>query len=326
LNQGRWLAAQERSFRIAHISDPHLSRQFYREHIKSFKLLLRSVLEMQYDHLIITGDIVSTADPDDYYLARELLSSMGFLKSNRITVIPGNHDIFGGPHRAIDVLSFPQHIRSVNYRQNLDLFREAFHEAFAGAKFADNNETYPFVKHIGPFVLIGLNSIPPWSMWKNPLGTNGMLSERQLKALDTLAHNERFRGKIPIVLLHHHLNDLGDGTAENGFWMRLESNTMRMKGRRKLLKVLQQLNVRFILHGHIHRNEIYERAGIHIANGAGAICDDPIHFLKINELIAEDGVVRLRIQQLPIPYQVSTSARSFHKFRSLIPIAEPATR
>ncbi len=55
----------ERPFRVAHISDPHLSRQFYREHIKSFKLLLRSILEMEYDHVKITGDIVSTADPDD---------------------------------------------------------------------------------------------------------------------------------------------------------------------------------------------------------------------------------------------------------------------
>jgi DNA repair exonuclease SbcCD nuclease subunit len=62
-------------FQIAHISDPHLSRQHYREHIKSFKMLLRSMLNEGADHIIITGDIVSTANEDDYYLAREILSS-----------------------------------------------------------------------------------------------------------------------------------------------------------------------------------------------------------------------------------------------------------
>ncbi len=248
---------------------------------------------------------------------------MGLLDSRRLTVVPGNHDVFGGPHRAIDVLSFPQHIRSVNYKENLELFGEAFAETFEHTELLDEHEMYPYLKRIGPFVLIALNSVPPWSLWKNPLGTNGMLGEQQVKALATLMLGRELDGLIPIVVMHHHMNDLNDESTENGFWKKVESNTMRMKGRRRLIRVFQQLDVRFILHGHIHRNEIYERGGIHIANGAGAVCDDPIKFLKINELISEDGLVRLRTHQLPIPYQVSTMARSFHKFKRPIPAVEP---
>ncbi len=98
------------SFTIAHLSDPHLSRQYYPEHIKSFNILLRTILDEGCDHLVITGDIVSTGDPDDYYLARKILSTYGLMDSRKLTSVPGNHDVFGGPHRAVDVVSFAQHI------------------------------------------------------------------------------------------------------------------------------------------------------------------------------------------------------------------------
>lgn len=102
-----------RAFSVIHISDPHLSRQYYREHIKSFKLLLRTIIDRGFDHLVIRGDIVSTADPDDFFLAREILGRFDLLSAEKLTLVPGNHDIFGGPHRAADVLSFPRHIRGL---------------------------------------------------------------------------------------------------------------------------------------------------------------------------------------------------------------------
>lgn len=115
-------------FRLVHISDPHLSRQFYREHLKSFKLLLKSILAAGCDHLVITGDLVSTGEEEDYYLAREILGTLDLLNSARLTVIPGNHDIFGGPHRAVDVLSFPHYIRNVDYARHLERFQVVFGE------------------------------------------------------------------------------------------------------------------------------------------------------------------------------------------------------
>jgi len=310
------------SYTIAHLSDPHLSRQYYPEHIKSFKILLRTILDEGCDHLVITGDIVSTADPDDYYLARKILTTFGLMDSKKLTIVPGNHDLFGGPHRAVDVLSFPQHIRTVDYRRRLALFEEAFAETFVGIKRMDGESLFPFLKNVGPFAVIGLNSIPPWSLWDNPLGSNGFLSERQMSLIENLAEREELHERIPLVAIHHHFNDLNDASTENSLWRKIESKTMRMRKRRKVLKLFKSLGVQIVMHGHIHRNELYERNGIRLANGAGAVCDDPISMLKYNRLNHVQGVTTIEINQLPITFQTPSAAKSIHHFRSVEPIPQ----
>jgi 3',5'-cyclic AMP phosphodiesterase CpdA len=310
-------------FQIAHISDPHLSRQYYRENIKSFKMLLRAILNEGADHIIISGDIVSTADEDDYYLAREILSSNQLLDSSRLTIVPGNHDIFGGPHRAADILSFPQNIRSVDYTRHHELFQNAFAETFQGVTRLNETNLFPFIKTAGPFNLIGLNSIPPWSFRHNPLGTNGVLDDQQFDSLEKLTSHNILEDRTTIVVVHHHFNDLVQSDYEGGrLWTKIESNTMRMKKRKKIIRIFQSLNVRYVLHGHLHRNEIYDRSGILFANGAGAVCDDPVKFLKYNILQYADGYCNIRIRQLPIPYQISTVTAALH--RNHIPLTIPA--
>ena len=304
-------------FIIAHLSDPHLSRQYYPEHIKSFKTLLRTIIEEGCDHIVITGDIVSTADPDDYYLARTILRSYDLLESRKLTIVPGNHDVFGGPHRAVDVLSFPQHIRNTDYCRRLALFEEAFAETFVDVRRLAGDDLFPFVKDVGPFSLIGLNSIPPWSLWNNPLGSNGILSEQQISILEKPSTWEERQGRISLVAMHHHFNDLNDASSANNLWRRIESKTMRMKKRRKVLKLFKALGVQIVLHGHIHRNELYKRNGIRLANGAGAVCDDPIPMLKYNRIAHVLGATTIKIRQLPISFHVPSTTRTFHNFRAL---------
>jgi Icc protein len=301
-------------FQIAHISDPHLSRQYYREHIKSFKMLLRALLDDGIDHIIVSGDIVSTGEEDDFYLAREIFANLGLLHSERLTIVPGNHDIFGGPHRAVDVLSFPRYIRSVDYVQHKELFQNAFAETFSGVRRLSDSDLFPFIKTLGPFNIIGLNSTPPWSLRHNPLGTNGNLDDGQVRALAQLAGSEILRDRTNIIVIHHHFNDLHQSEYDAGnLWSRIESNTMRMKRRRKIIRIFHELNVRYVLHGHIHRNELYDRGGIFFANGAGSVCDDPVRYLKYNLLSYTDGYCNIKIRQLPIPYQVSTVNVAMHR-------------
>jgi Icc protein len=299
-------------FRLIHLSDPHLSRQFYREHMKSFKLLLKSILATGCDHLIITGDIVSTGEEDDYYLAREILGTLDLLDANRLTVVPGNHDIFGGPHRAVDILSFPQYIRNVDYARHLDRFQVVFGETLANVISYGQDSVYPFVKKVGPFSIIGLNSIPPWSLRRNPFGTNGKLSDDQRLALLQMQADGHFSKTIPLVAMHHHFNDLQDDSVGGGFWKRIESNTMRMKGRTRTLRLFESLGIRYVLHGHIHRNEIYRNNSITLLNGAGAVCDDSIKFLKYNEIRISRGEAFPRTNVLPTPFQIPSYSLPIH--------------
>ncbi len=297
---------QPMAYTIAHLSDPHLSRKYYREHLKSFKILLRTIVDAGIDHIIVSGDIVSTADENDYYLAREIFASMGLLRADRLTVVPGNHDIFGGPHRAIDVLSFPDHIRSVDYHRHLALFEQAFAETFEGVEGGSGDSVFPFLKRVGPFELLGLNSVPPWSIRRNILGTNGLVDEEQLLVFDSFSAKPD-EGRHRVAVFHHHLHDLiTDDAIQNSFWKSVESKTMRMRKRRRLMRALRGIGVTAALHGHVHRNEIYSWDGLQVANGAGAVCDDPVRRLKYNLLTAEAGALRMKPCILPVPYQVST--------------------
>lgn len=301
--------------KLIHISDPHLSRQFYREHIKSFKLLLRSIIENGCDHLVISGDIVSTADEDDYLLAREALGTLGLLDAKRLTVVPGNHDIFGGPHRATDILSFPQHIRNVDYTRHLDMFQRVFAETFEGVRTYGHTTLFPFIKKIGPFSILGLNSVPRWSLSRNPLGTNGAFDEEQQEGLLNLLQDGETKGSVPIVAMHHHFNEIKPESGSSSFWNRVESGTMKMRDRRRTLRLFESLGIRYVLHGHIHRNELYRWNETTMLNGAGAVCDDPIEFLKYNELQYMNGSVQGRMNVLPIPYQKSIHALSRDRLR-----------
>ncbi len=307
-----------RPFRIAHLSDPHLSRQYYREHIKSLKILLRAILEEGVDHIVISGDIISTADANDFYLAREVFSTFGILQSDRLTVVPGNHDIFGGPHRAVDVLSFPTHIRTVDYRRHHELFRDVFGETFEGAVTAGSNDPYPFVKRVGPISLIGLNSIPPWSLRSNLLGTNGIVDDAQCQTLVDMHQQGLWKDSHPVAVMHHHFHDLTDDAPSNGFWKRVETRTMRLRRRRRLIRLFKEIGVDTVMHGHIHRNEVYERQGIAMLNGAGSVCDDPVRFLKYNMLTEDRGSMSATVHTLSVPYQQTTVNLELRRRRDLV--------
>jgi 3',5'-cyclic AMP phosphodiesterase CpdA len=307
---------------IAHLSDPHLSRRHYPEHIKSFKALLRAVLDAGCDHVVITGDIVSTAEPDDYHLAREVLGTYGLLDASRLTVVPGNHDIFGGPHRAPDVLHFPKQLRSVDYERTLALFEEAFAETFTGVRRLQAGMLYPFLKDAGPFGIIGVNSTMPWSLSGNPFGSNGRLGAGQLEALRTLRELDALRTRVPVVAIHHHLLPQPRVDSGSSMWNRIEDWTMRLHGRRRVLRTFADAGVRHVLHGHVHCNAAVEQHGVATMNGAGAICDDPIRFLKYNVLRHADGMTTSRINVLSIPCFTPVSARSIHRFHSVEPQAQ----
>lgn len=269
-------------------------------------MLLQTAIESGADHIIITGDIVSTAEPDDFYLAREIFSKFGILDSTKLTLVPGNHDIFGGPHRAVDVLSFPKYIRNVDYGKHLKFFWDAFAETFEGVKILTKDSLFPFIKQTGPFSILGLNSISRWSLWNNPLGSNGSLSVEQVTSLKSLIESNRSTNDSFVVAMHHHFHDLNDEATESKLWKRIESKTMRLKKRKSIVKLFNKLNVSHVLHGHVHRNEIYEKKNIKFINGAGAVCDDPIPYLKYNLIEWRDGKSSARIVRLSSPYQTST--------------------
>jgi 3',5'-cyclic AMP phosphodiesterase CpdA len=116
--------------RIAHLSDPHINLKYHPQHLPRLRRTLEDALQKGAEHIVISGDITSNADIRDLKTARRLFESLGILKSSKLTVVPGNHDIYGGPQIADDVLSFPERCRKTNTGERLAIFQEILQSSF----------------------------------------------------------------------------------------------------------------------------------------------------------------------------------------------------
>ena len=102
-------------FVLAHLSDPHLPpmpRPRFRELIGkritgylnwqirraphhlpgTIDAIVSDVVATRPDHVVVTGDLVNLALPDEFAMARKFLARLG--PPENVSVIPGNHDFY----------------------------------------------------------------------------------------------------------------------------------------------------------------------------------------------------------------------------------------
>lgn len=274
------LAVKQYRMRIAHFSDPHINLKFHPQHLPRLRRAIEHALErMNADHIVITGDLTSNADIRDLRTIRRLFESLGILSPNKLTIVPGNHDIFGGPHLAEDVLVFPKHCRQTDYAEVVAIFQETFAELFTSTITA-TGAAYPFLKRVGQTCFLGINSVAEHSMLDNPVGSNGMIVKADRTAIEKLAkHHAWSTAGTRIVLMHHHLFRKKDvahlaiaGEVNRGdIAARIEQRTLKLHGKRRMLKLFSSVGVDMILHGHIHFTGSYSRHGLSCINSAGAV-------------------------------------------------------
>jgi 3',5'-cyclic AMP phosphodiesterase CpdA len=89
------------------------ARQFRLERVEQ---VLDRVLSLQPDHILITGDLTTTALPAEFRVARRALAPW-LTDPEKVTVIPGNHDRYTpGSHRArLFERSFGEFAPAVDY-------------------------------------------------------------------------------------------------------------------------------------------------------------------------------------------------------------------
>jgi len=250
-------------FRVAHISDTHVSPEYNRQNILKLKNLLSRIVDENYHHIVITGDITGHGEERDFRSVRRILKYFGLLEYEKLTVTIGNHDIFGGVHRAEDLLSFGRHCRGINYAEKINLFERAFRETFP-KKAYESERVFPFVKIIGPAVFVGINSVRPFHPVFNPVGSNGHVSNRQLQAVERILNHPSMNGLFKIVLIHHHFNKYQpySSSIADKLYHTFESHTLKLRSRRKVQGLFEKFGVNGVLHGHTHLEEIYSGNGI----------------------------------------------------------------
>jgi len=236
-----------RAFTLAHLSDPHfgpvprpqlrslMSKRLIgyinwqsnrsRSHLPEIVAeLIQHIHEAEPDHIVVTGDLVNIALPQEIETARLWLERLG--EPADVTVIPGNHDAY-----------VPGALAQTR-RQWRD-FMTGDHDP--------SSVVFPFVRHRGPIAIIGVNSARATA----PFMATGHLGERQLEMLRLTLRQEHRHEKFRVVLLHH------PPAPET------RHRTQRLVEADAFLKVIAEEGAELVLHGHLHAGSLVYVEGKH---------------------------------------------------------------
>lgn len=259
--------------RIAHLSDLHFCSKYKAHNIFKTDRLIKLAVDKGAEHLVITGDISDNANKNDYNVLRKILKKYNLLSSEKTSIVIGNHDIFGRPQTAKDVLNFPSKCLATSYNEKVAQFVNHFSELFENTYRVHRELYFPFIKELKDVVLIGMNSIAQYSRLKNPFASNGRISKIQRRSLKHLLKRKLYSEKIKIALVHHHFYHINEvvKSSERTVWNKIENYTMKLRGKGKLLNLFNELDISVVLHGHSHENREYLRKGIKFINAGGSV-------------------------------------------------------
>ncbi len=237
---------------IAHITDVHLpkmpfpsprelsSKQFlgflnwhwFRKNIhkdEALTLLLDDLKGQQFDHLIVSGDIVNLA------LRGEIISAISFMNEleqikksdgpsgHDVSLVAGNHDYYAGG------VSFQAGGPFSPYMTSDDI----------GASLGGGaGPDAPFVRLIDKVAVIGLNSAVPTPLFK----AYGEVSPFQIEQLGKILEKAKRHGFYRCVTVHH--------PPLEGLTLPVRA----LKNADALTKVLQTSGAELVLYGHNHVN------------------------------------------------------------------------
>lgn len=272
-------------YKIAHISDLHISYKDEDGNGKKLVELLNDIKEKNCDHIFITGDLVENPEEQDLHYVKEILAKFDLIDAEKLSIVPGNHDIFGGAYKeGLGAINFPLRCRDTDYEENLEQFIDIFKETFP------ENQNYPYIKNVSNISIISLNTVQRWSADDNPEGSNGYVETEDFLKLKKLLKNNETSNKNRIVILHHHLNipEENDLYPAHSLWLMTINRKMKLHNRKMLLKFMKSNKISLVCHGHTHVNEIYMEKKLTMVNSSA--CSVPL---------TDDGVRSYNMLHIP---------------------------
>ncbi|NJM73923.1 MAG: hypothetical protein HC862_29565 [Scytonema sp. RU_4_4] len=247
---------------ILHLSDLHFGRvdDSYNWYDQIAQDLYSELNCEKLDGLILSGDIANKSTPQEYEAAKEFLNNLCQefqVSSEKIVIVPGNHDLNWGLGEAAYTL-----VRRKDYTEPLDenhiidkgeyievVDQEQYKQRFAHfSQFYQDikGEAYPLeydqqaTLHHFPeqnLLILGLNSA--WQLDHHYRSRAGIHPRALTNALTQIRRNQDYKNCVKIAVWHHPLNSaFEDRIKDTGFMERLA-----------------QAGFRFALHGHIHKAE-----------------------------------------------------------------------
>jgi 3',5'-cyclic AMP phosphodiesterase CpdA len=233
-------------------------------------LVVADLKAQRPDHIAVTGDLINLGLPAEYEAAHAWLEGLG--APDKVTVIPGNHDIY--THLAGDpgVEHWADYMRSDAW----------------GAKLGADKERFPFVRRIGPIALIALNSAVPTP----PFVAAGELGNRQIATLAEILIRAQQQKLIRVVLIHHPPLT-GQAPPRRA-----------LRDAAALELVLSDRGAELVLHGHNHRDSHIDFAwacghipviGLASSSAGRAHKAEPLGRYNLVHIARADGAVRIEV-------------------------------
>lgn len=242
-----------KAFTLAHLSDVHLSPvagfsprhwnakrvlgylnwQRGRRHVHQRDVAMRLIADahaLRADHIAVTGDLINLGLPAEYEAALAWLEGIG--GPSKVTVVPGNHDVYtrltGHPGVACWA-------------------------AYMGSE--EQTLAFPFVRRAGPVALVGLNS----AIETPPFVAAGRLGAHQIEVAGEMLERLKDEGLIRVVLIHH--------PPLPG----LASPRRHLADAAQFARVLARSGAELVLYGHNHRERLNWHTHAGAPEGADAI-------------------------------------------------------
>jgi 3',5'-cyclic AMP phosphodiesterase CpdA len=190
------------------------------------RAIAREVGSSSIDHVVITGDLTNLALESEFELARDVIERDLALDASRVTIVPGNHDVYTRG-------AFRSH---------------RFERYFAPWLVSDLPEirssapqtAFPVVKLRGPAAIVALSSAVP----RLPLVAAGHLGHAQLELLARILDHPEVKRRFLVLALHH--------PAAHP-WSAAKAYLEGLRDAGALLSLLDPLRSGLLLHGHLHR-------------------------------------------------------------------------
>lgn len=186
----------------------------------ALQLVLDDLLRHTPDHVAVTGDLINVGLPSEYESALAWLRGLG--EPDRITVVPGNHDIYTRLGR-----------REPGVERWRAYMSSSPGDIVAGLGVVNG---FPFLRRRGAIALIGVNSAVP-----TPPGiATGRVGPDQLAGLHALLRATGGAGLFRCLMIHH---PPLPGQAPP---------SRALKDASELAEVLRAAGVELVIHGHNH--------------------------------------------------------------------------
>jgi 3',5'-cyclic AMP phosphodiesterase CpdA len=235
--------------RIAHFSDLHLlslegvpAHRFLNKRLTGWvnlrlkrgsihrssyvRAIAREVARLDVEHVVVTGDLTNLALESEYELVRDLFERDLGLDAARVTIVPGNHDLY--TRGALTSRRFERYLAPYLVSDLPELTADV-----GGGRF-------PVVKLRGDVAIVALSSAVP----RLPLVAAGELGSEQLAALSrVLAYPEVARRTVLVAVHHPAVHE----------WSRVKTYVEGLRDAPALLAQLRPLARGMLLHGHLHR-------------------------------------------------------------------------